>query len=40
MKERRRGLDPGEVLVRMGCLRTIIVLIFAGLALYGAYSLG
>lgn len=40
MKDRRRGQDPGEILVRMGCLRTIIVLIVAGLALFGAYSLG
>jgi hypothetical protein len=40
MKDRRRGLDPAEFLVRMGRVRVVLVLALAGLALFGAYSLG
>jgi hypothetical protein len=39
MKDRRRGIDPGEFLVRMGRVRTLGVIIVAALAVLGLFSL-
>lgn len=39
MKDRRKGLDPAEFLVRYRRTRQLGVLLFAALALFGAYSL-
>jgi hypothetical protein len=39
MKDRRRGLDPVEFLVRYRRTRQLGVFLFAALALYGLYAL-
>jgi hypothetical protein len=39
MKDRRRGLDPAEFLVRYRRARQLGVALFAALALFGLYSL-